>query len=677
PGYPEGQLYVDLRGSHASPADPYAVAGGFLRAFGVDGDAVPDDPAERIAAYRSHLAAGRVLVVLDDAADEAQVRPLLPGAPRCGALVTSRRQLRALMGVTRLTVPELGPDDGIELLARLGAGERVATDRATAARIVEMCGGLPLAVCVAAARLALRPDWELADFHRRLAAERGRLDVLAVGDLDVRASLALSYRSLPDAARRLFRLLGLITAPDWPAWLADLLVDGQLDRLTDAHLVEGLGRDRAGQPRYRLHDLVAEYAAELAAAEDTERQRGEALDRLLGSWLALAGQADERISHADSPGTDLPWQLPATVIRLVWDAPYEWFEAERASLVDAVELACGLGRAQVAGDLALRLCGFLAVRGYDDDRENTLRRAAECLRRQGPSETLARLLNDLFEAAAQRDKREELESISREALTVAQQLGDPMSALQARAKVARSARMNGRIDEALWMLEEAVAVARRSRVSHGLLSTFVESLGITHTESGDARRAIPLLEEAVLLSSHGGKDRRVAQALHSYATALLQADRSRDAERAATEGLIITEKIGDEVGSAYLEHIMAVIHIERREWTDAAVRLDRSLGLHEQHKNREGIAEALCSLGDLALCEGRSGDALPPLTRSLGLCRQIGSPVEVARVLCRLELGYAAVGDLAAARAHRAEWRSILDELALEETCLRRPRVLT
>jgi DNA-binding SARP family transcriptional activator len=674
--YPDGQLYADLRGSHTTPADPCAVAGRFLRALGVDGGAVPDDPAERIAMYRSHLAVGRVLVVLDDAADEAQVRPLLPGVPRCGVVVTSRRQLRGLMGATRFTVPVLGPDDGIELLARLGARERVAADPATAARIVKLCGGLPLAVCITAARLALRPDWELTDFHRRLAAERGRLDELAVGDLDARASLALSYRSLPEAVRRLFRLLGLVTAPDWPAWVADLLADGQLDRLTDAHLVEGLGRDRFGQLRYRLHDLVAEYAAELAHVEDAGQRSGTALDNLLRTWSALATEADERIAHRDPATIGLPHQLPEAVRRAVRDTPYEWFEAERASLVDAVELACRLDHAEVAGELALRLAGFLAIRAYDGDRENTLRRAVACLRRHGPSETLARLLNQLFEAAAQRDKHAELPGIAGEALTVARQLGDPVSELRALAQVARSARLNGKFAEARRLLEEAVASARRAAVPGALLATFVESLGVTYLESGDGRRAVPLLEEAVLLAGDEGKGRRTAQVLHSYATALLQVGRYGDAGQAATEGLIITETIGDEVGSAYLEHIMATVHLERREWTEAAVRLDRSLRLHEQYDNREGIAEVLRSLGDLALGEGRPAEALPLFTRSLRLCRQIGSALETARVLCRLELGQAAVGDLAAARACRTEWREILGELGLDESCLRRPRFL-
>ncbi|MGH3716727.1 MAG: BTAD domain-containing putative transcriptional regulator, partial [Micromonosporaceae bacterium] len=215
--YPDGQLYADLRGSHARPVDPYQVAGRFLRALGVAGAAVPDDPEERIAMYRSHLAGGRMLVVLDDAADEQQVRPLLPGSPRCAAVITSRRQLAALMGAARFPVPQLVREDALALLARIAGPQRVAAEPDAAAELVQLCGALPLAVSIVAARLATHPQWRLDRLTARLAAERGRLDELVIGDLDVRASIALSYQGLPADARRLLRRLGGLRTPDWPA----------------------------------------------------------------------------------------------------------------------------------------------------------------------------------------------------------------------------------------------------------------------------------------------------------------------------------------------------------------------------------------------------------------------------------------------------------------------------
>ncbi|MGH3941310.1 MAG: BTAD domain-containing putative transcriptional regulator [Pseudonocardiaceae bacterium] len=280
--FPDGQLYADLRGSQDKPVDAHAVIGRFLRTLGVDGVEVPMDASERIAMYRGHLRQRRLLVVLDDAATAEHVQPLLPRAPRCGTVITSRRRLDALPDVAKWTVPVLPPADSVTLLRRL-VGERVAAEPATAAAIAELCGHSPLAVCSAGARLAVRPDWTLEEFQQRLGAEWGRLDELAVGDLDVRASISLSYQALDPLLGRLFRRLGLIAAPDWPAWVAGELlggppidgepIDALLDRLADVHLIEALGRDAGGHSRYRLHDLVAAFARERVVIEDEPSTR--------------------------------------------------------------------------------------------------------------------------------------------------------------------------------------------------------------------------------------------------------------------------------------------------------------------------------------------------------------------------------------------------------------------
>ncbi|MGH3992977.1 MAG: NB-ARC domain-containing protein, partial [Pseudonocardiaceae bacterium] len=373
--FPDGQLYADLRGNHGNAADPHAVVGRFLRALGVDGATLPDDRDERIAMYRSQLAGKRVLVVLDDAATERQARPLVPGTASCRALVTSRHQLGALVGAARWTIPVLTTIDAVELLARIVGQERVAAEPDAAGAIVGLCARLPLAVSVAAARLAVHPSWRLEDFRRRLAEERDRLDELTVGDLDVRASIGLSYRMLDPEPRRLLRRLGLIDAPDWPAWVACALVDstsaaaeGGLDRLVDVHLVEPLGRDAIDQHRFRLHDLVAAFARERALAEDGDAERAGALSRVLTGWLALATVADEAIPHhlVRPPTTNRP-DPPPDVKIVDWDGANAWFEVERRSLVCAVDQACRSAWPDLAGPLALRLSGFLALRSYDDD----------------------------------------------------------------------------------------------------------------------------------------------------------------------------------------------------------------------------------------------------------------------------------------------------------------------
>ncbi|HSO56430.1 MAG TPA: helix-turn-helix domain-containing protein, partial [Actinomycetes bacterium] len=187
--FPDGQLYVNLRGAEQRPLDPAAVLARFLRALGVRGPAVPEDLEEREAMYRARLADRRVLVVLDNAASEAQVRPLLPGGPGCAVLVTSRRRLSGLEGARLVELEVLTPRQAMELLSRVVGATRTAAEPEAATAIVAYCGYLPLAVRIAGAKLAARRRWSLRRLADRLADERGRLSELSAGDLEVRASL--------------------------------------------------------------------------------------------------------------------------------------------------------------------------------------------------------------------------------------------------------------------------------------------------------------------------------------------------------------------------------------------------------------------------------------------------------------------------------------------------------
>ncbi len=377
--FPDGVLHADLRGSHPVPEDPHVVVGRFLRSLGVACTGVPDDPDERLSLYRSMQTGRHLLVVLDDAADERQVRPLLPAGPRCAGLVTSRRRLGGLLDARRWSVPLMTRTDAEALLAGVIGAERVAAEPAAAAAVVDLCGLLPLAVCVAAARLGTRPDRSLADYRRHLASERARLDELAMGDLDVRASIGLSYNALDEPGRRLLRRLGEAGLTDAPEWAVEALGEGihhrALEQLIDLHLVEPRGRDAVGQIRFGLHALVAEYAQERAADGISADGPGDRLDRaaavgrLLQGWLGMVARADELVRR-----------VPAQRARLV-GSPFDaraWFDAERANLVQAVELGRRWGLASKAGSLALRIAGFPAAPGHPDTRLPAQRTSLSC-----------------------------------------------------------------------------------------------------------------------------------------------------------------------------------------------------------------------------------------------------------------------------------------------------------
>lgn len=326
--YPDGQLFAALAGTQPVPAGPDEVLARFLRALGVAETAVPGSGEERAALFRSLLAGRRMLVVLDEAADEAQVRPLLPGTSGSAVVVTSRARLGGLPGACHVDLAPLPPGDGYRLLARIAGPERVASSPGAARELVELCAGLPLALRIAGSRLASRPHWNIEDLTGRLADERIRLDMLRYRDLEMRASFAVSYRGLGPAGQRLFRLLGSLEAPDVARSTAAALLgtspaeaDELLEVLADARLLKVTGPAEDGQRRYRFHDLVRLYARELAEAEQSggivsacfgqnhpgEHRRDRVVEkRAVRTWCPVM-----EIDRPNRIGSDVEQEVPA------------------------------------------------------------------------------------------------------------------------------------------------------------------------------------------------------------------------------------------------------------------------------------------------------------------------------------------------------------------------------
>lgn len=296
--FPHGQLFAQLSGS----ASPHELLEQFLRALGVTNTKIPDSLAERAAMFRSQLADRRVLVVLDDAADENQVRPLLPGGGGCGVVITGRRRLSALPGAEHLTVGPLDQDGAIELLGVMLGHQRVIAERESAHRLVELCGCWPFALHIVGARLANRLYWTIARMVERLEDSKLCLDELVHGPLDVRTGLASTYAALPAGPKRLLRLLSALEVASFPSWVSgQLLGRGEADpgdlvqSLVDAGLVEV--EQLAGQPiRLRVGWLVRAFAKERLGLEEQPERLYEAASRVLGASLITA---DEARGHAE------------------------------------------------------------------------------------------------------------------------------------------------------------------------------------------------------------------------------------------------------------------------------------------------------------------------------------------------------------------------------------------
>jgi DNA-binding SARP family transcriptional activator len=382
--FPDGQLFVDFHGAGGQDVAAAALAA-FLRALGFDESVIPDDADERAAMYRSRLAGRRLLVVLDGAAHEGQVEQLLPGSNECAVIVTSRSRLGALSGAYHIGLEPLDVDQSIELLRRILGPDRVDAEYAATIALANLCDGHPLALRIAGARLASRPHWLIGELAVRMADETRRLDELTHHGVEFRSAVATSYQSLEAPTRRLFRLLSLVRAPDFPDWVAAALLDAGradgadlLDELVDVQLLTasrpGGAADTTSSHRYRFHELVRMYAAEQLASADPPAERDHALRRLVGGWVALVEDmhradygGDFTVIHGDAPR----WRPPDGSLLPTDGNPYSVVDVERRAIVAAVRAAADAGLDDLCWDLAHSAIGLFELKGYYDDWRET------------------------------------------------------------------------------------------------------------------------------------------------------------------------------------------------------------------------------------------------------------------------------------------------------------------
>ncbi|MEO3860331.1 BTAD domain-containing putative transcriptional regulator [Acrocarpospora sp. B8E8] len=506
--FPDGQLYAELRGLSETPAEAGEVLGLFLRALGVEPAAVPAATAERAELYRRLLAGRRVLVLLDDAADERQVRPLLLGGGGCAVLVTSRNRLGGLAGVRRTDLDVLEPDEAVELLVRIVGADRVGAEEPVAREIAELCGRLPLAIRIAGAWLATRQRWPLRLLADRLTDERRRLDELAIADLEVRAGFELSYRALDTGAREALRRLGHLGVPEFASWVVawltgtpETVAEDLVERLVDAQLVDFSRVDDLGSPRFRVHDLVRIYRRERAEAEEPAQELAVAVGRVLGGWLTLADQV-----AADAPSDEIGRPRPALaaspvsgeLAARVLAAPHDWFDIEQPALVVGLERAAALGLHDLVCQFtaSARLGpSFLGVNRFES-RERINQAALAAARRAGDrygEAVTLRTMSLFHRATGQYAPAIETAEAAR---AIFDRLGDKlMEAYSVRAWAKAQLRL-GRTEQALAPLERVLSTCQAMGDRWGLGVT-LRTLGELHLADGHLRDAAACLTAAM------------------------------------------------------------------------------------------------------------------------------------------------------------------------------------
>ncbi|MFF8813057.1 ATP-binding protein [Streptomyces pactum] len=397
PRFPDGQFALDLHGMDPEPATPRDVLGRLLRAAGVTDAAIPAGTDDRAGLWRSVVRDRRVLLLLDNAIDEDQVRPLLPGGGRSLTVVTSRHALAGLESVHRVDLALFRREEAVELLTRIIGADRVRSEAQAARDLADLCGHLPLAVRIAGQRLLGRPHERLAKLVARLAEESRRLDGLQAGGLRVRPAFALSYRQLRPEAQRFLRRASLAAGPDFSpgtgALLADLSHDEAAacaEELTDAGLLQS---DPATE-HYRFHDLLRLFAAERLAEEDTPEARDAALDRTARWMLRRATAAALRFDvdhHRDAPHGD-PDPATAPADR---EEARAWLEGERAQWLAALRRAHETGHHRMVVDAAEAMHWFSDLNQHWELWVEVFRRSADAARALGSRREEAVHLNYL------------------------------------------------------------------------------------------------------------------------------------------------------------------------------------------------------------------------------------------------------------------------------------------
>ncbi|MER7763765.1 BTAD domain-containing putative transcriptional regulator [Streptomyces sp. NPDC097619] len=614
--FPDGQLYCDLRGTTGSPATAAEVLGRFLRALGIPGPVIPESQDERAEMYRTLLASRRILVVLDDAASESQVRPLLPGSSRCAVLVTSRVRLTALPGAHRVELDVMDTERALELLGRVIGEDRLGRERVAAEVLIRTVGGLPLALRIVAARLAARPHWSLASMVQRLANERYRLDELTHGEMTMRASLSLTHDGLGREDRRLLRLLSLAQGPTLPGWLAGALLDDHrpfpsdlFEPLVDVQMLDVVGVESTGGFRYRFHEIIRVFAREQLALNDEPVVQTAALERMLGGWLSLAEQAHRRIYGGDFTvlhGTAPRWVPPEPCVSELLVDPLEWLDSEHANLVQAVEHAARAGMDELCWDLTATLATLFEGKGYFDDWERTHQLALECVRGAGNTRGTAALLSSLGVLYLGRSQHEESRAALTSALDLFQEVGDRQGLALCHRDLALLERMRGDEERALTLYDRALRDFDQVGDVVGRAIVLTQSAHIW-MRRGQVTAAQSRLDEALGIYRSVGYTGGQARTLRRAGQLQQGQGEHERAVRTFIEVLELCRDDGDVIGEGHLLRDLGNAHAELGRREAARGFYAQALTVREQIMDHGGAALVRLDLARL-LSSGGAAD---------------------------------------------------------------------
>ena len=641
--FPDGQLYVNLRGYDPDqPLPPGEALAGFLRALGMADQSIPLGESERAARYRSLVAGKRLLVVLDNAATDEQVRPLLPDSPSVTVVVTSRDSLAGLVacdGARRLDLDLLPSAEAVALLTTL-IGDRAHADPVATEVLTGQCARLPLVLRVVAELAVSRPDTTLAELAAELDSEAERLELLDTGG-DPRSAVAgvfsWSYRHLPEEAARMFRLLGLHPAQDWEEHAAAALTATDsvararrlLDVLARAHLIQW-----AGAGRYQMHDLLRAYAASQAQTHDPADARQAALTRLFDYYLAASAAAMDRLAPAqrgsrpDPPaGMALPGLEDLAAARA-------WLDGELASLTTIAAHTARHGWPRHSGRLAATLHRYLA-QGHFTEGLTIQQCALDAARSYGDSAAQARALTSLGLYLCAKSRYRHAADFHEQALAMARDIGDLRIQATALANLALVQQSQGEYQHSTDSHRQALTLFRELG-PRWAEARMLGDLGVDYLRQGRYQQATDQLQQALAVSREIYDRYGEAETLISLGEAFHRLGRYEQSVSELQQALTLSREIGDRLSEAETLSKLGVVCHRLGDYDQSADCQEQALSLHREAGNRDGEADALIGAGETLLATGQPEQAQACHTTALTLSRQSGNRYQQARALTRL-----------------------------------------
>ncbi len=628
--FPGGQLFVELAGSTRLPQDPVDVLGELLRALGLPGWAIPDSAAERAALFRSQMAGQAIFMLADDAGSAGQVRALLPGTAGCAVIVTSRSRLGGLAGAHLRHLEPLPSGDAVEMLGAIIGHQRVAAEPAASDRLVAACGRLPLAVRIVGAKLAARPAWPVLRIAEAVADQRRRLDELTVDDLEFRASVMPSYQALDERARRVFRRLGLLWPGDVAEWVIAALL-GEPDAcdvvnvLVDKSLLMPAGIDATGEPRYRLHDLLRDYARE-RLDEESDPERDAALLRALKGWLAISAVAERRLPRI--PGVPRRASPDDGVVvadswlhRAVAD-PITWFSVERINLMAATLRACATGLPELAAQLAAHQAAFQFFEARLDDGVRLWRSVIAAAESAGDVAAAAKADLHLVHFLAERAERTEAQSVLQRCMGVFQQLGDQQALALAWHWRAYFAETQGLRQQAQHDARQGIEVAKRVRDRLSELSS-LRVLGLATARLGDHDGGIRACEDALAIARELHESYAEFECLQTLAYANILAGRPAAAIGPCLRGEEIALSLGYRIGEAYALWPLGDAYLATGRYRDTIEAATRAHRIFQDHGIKRGNGVCLLNMGLAYQALGQYRQAAEYLEASLPVLSEL------------------------------------------------------